>query len=145
MQERGRVQSVDNKAKKVTVQFDRKSACDKCGMCLMSKDSMKVELVLDNELNACEGDIVDVSMGSGYVLTSSFVVYLIPIMLIVVGLLITRNLSELIQVIAITSALVISFTAIRIADKIIRNRKGFKPRIINIQEKSKEEKEDVKY
>ena len=61
------------KGDKATVQFDRKSACDKCHMCAVTKDSMKVQVVVKNTLNLNVGDYVAVEMGRRFVLTAAFI------------------------------------------------------------------------
>ena len=61
MTERGVVSKI--KGNKATVQFERHSACDKCHMCAVTKDTMKVEVTLDNTLGANVGDFVEVEMG----------------------------------------------------------------------------------
>ena len=142
MVEIGKVIKADDKHKTVTVEFDRKSACGKCGMCLMAENNMKVELNLSNKVNAVIDDMVEVKMGEGYVLTSALIVYTIPIVLVGLALFITRNLSEIIQLISIGLALILGIIAAVISDRKIRNRKGFCPEIINILEKSKEEKRE---
>ena len=54
MTERGVVSKV--KGNKATVRFERQSACDKCHMCAVTKDGMKVEIVIENTLGANESD-----------------------------------------------------------------------------------------
>lgn len=142
MIEKGKVIKIDNKKNTATVSFDRKSDCEKCGMCLMSKDKMKVEITLKNKVNAELNDIVEVSMGEGFVLTSAIIVYLIPVILIGLSLLFTRKYDEIIQIISIGLSLLIGLLIAFIIDKSIRNRKGFNPEIINIIEKSKEEQNE---
>ena len=48
MTERGVVTKV--KGGRATVEFDRKSACDSCHMCAVTKDGMKVKIVIENTL-----------------------------------------------------------------------------------------------
>lgn len=140
MVETGKVISADSGKNQVTVQFDRKSACGKCGMCMMSEDKMKVELTLDNYLNAKIDDIVDVSMGGGYVLTSALIVYLIPLILVGISLFATKSLSEGIQIIGIIISLLFGILIAYISDKKLRNRKGYVPEIINIHQSKEETK-----
>jgi positive regulator of sigma E activity len=74
LRESGKVIKEDGRKKTVTVEFERKSACEKCGMCMMSKNNMTVSLTLKNNVDAQLGDIVEVSMGDGFVLTSAAIV-----------------------------------------------------------------------
>lgn len=144
MVERGTVISVDSNKNTATVQFNRKSACDKCGMCLMSKDNMKVELTLNNTVNASAEDVVDVMLGDNYVLTSAIIVYMIPVALIAISLFVTRNMHELYQALSVGLSLLLGIVIAVIIDRKIKNHKGYSPEIINIIEKSKEEMEDGK-
>jgi positive regulator of sigma E activity len=107
---------------------------------MMSEDKMKVELTLDNYLNAKIDDIVDVSMGGGYVLTSALIVYLIPLILVGISLFATKSLSEGIQIIGIIISLLIGILIAYISDKKLRNRKGYVPEIINIHQSKEETK-----
>lgn len=139
MRESGKVIKEDARKKNVTVEFERKSACEKCGMCMMSKSNMTVSLTLKNNMGAKIGDTVEVSMGDSFVLTSAAIVYIIPLILGGIGLLITRNMSDWFQLIGIGAGLVGGLIVAVISDRKLRNRKGFRPEIINILEKSKEE------
>lgn len=70
----------------ITVQFKRKTDCEKCKMCLFSENSNVFEIEFENTVNACEGDIVSVEMPNRIVLFSSFVVYIIPLLFCAAGL-----------------------------------------------------------
>jgi positive regulator of sigma E activity len=69
-----------------TVLFQRKPACGKCGMCMGSPKDAFVQMTLKNGLNAKEGDNVRVSTNSGDVLKSILIIYLIPLILGIIGL-----------------------------------------------------------
>ena len=96
MTERGVVSKV--KGNKATVRFERQSACDKCHMCAVTKDGMKVEIVIENTLGANEGDCVEVEMGEKYVLTAATIVYVIPLILTGVGIGIGTLINEIAQI-----------------------------------------------
>ena len=83
MTERGVVVKV--KGKRATVRFDRRSACDSCHMCAVTRDGMKVEVVIENTLGANVGDFVEVEMAQKFVLTAAVIVYLIPLVLVAFG------------------------------------------------------------
>ncbi|MGI6701479.1 MAG: SoxR reducing system RseC family protein [Christensenellales bacterium] len=138
MIETGKVISVDKEQNSVTVEFDRKSACGKCGMCLMSADKMKVELTLKNNLGAEVEDYVEVKIADSFVLSAALIVYIIPVIIFGIALFITRNMSEEIQIIVGGVSLVAGMAAAFIADRKIRNHKASTPEIINIL-KPKEE------
>lgn len=111
-----------------TVRFDRRSACDKCHMCAVTKDGMKVEVVVDNKLGASVGDIVEVEMGEKYVLTAATIVYVIPLVLIGIGIGIGTLLNELAEALFALGGLVVGFVIAILLDKlVIRKKKGFSP------------------
>lgn len=131
MTERGVVSKI--KGNKATVQFERHSACDKCHMCAVTKDTMKVEVTLDNTLGANVGDFVEVEMGERYVLTAAAIVYVIPLVLIGVGIGVGTLISELAQVLMALGGLIIGFAIAILLDKlVIRKKKGFSPRMKSI-------------
>ncbi len=145
MVETGTVKKIDKKNRAV-VEFPRKSACDKCGMCVVRKGSMTVSVTIDNKLNAKAGDKVNVEMGDRFVLTASFIVYVIPLILVAVGILAFMSLGEIAQIIAAVSMLVLGFVIAYLLDKfVISKKKGFKPEMISILSATETEKNpDIK-
>ena len=131
MTERGVVTKV--KGNRATVEFDRKSACDSCHMCAVTRDGMKVKIVIDNTLGACVGDVVDVAMGERFVLTAAVIVYIIPLVLVGAGIGIGSLLGEVAQLLFALGGLVVGFgIAIALDRCVIRKRKEFAPRMTAI-------------
>lgn len=131
MTERGVVTKV--KGNRATVSFDRKSACDNCHMCAVTKDGMKVEIVVENTLNANVGDFVSIEMGDKFVLTAATIVYIIPLVLVFAGLMIGRIMSDLAEILFAVGGLVIGFVIAFLLDRfVIRKKKGFSPRMKEI-------------
>jgi sigma-E factor negative regulatory protein RseC len=131
MVERGVVTKV--KGKRATVSFDRRSACDSCHMCAVTKDGMKVEIVVENTLNANVGDFVTVEMGEKFVLTAATIVYVLPLVLVGAGIGIGTLISELAQIIMAVGGLVVGFAIAFLLDRfVIRKRKGFSPQMKEI-------------
>ena len=122
MQEIGRVEKID-KRNYATVVFPRKQACEHCQMCFQTKDSMRVSVRVHNTLNAKVGDNVAVDMSERIVLKSAFVVYLIPVLLVLAALLITRSLDERMQIIAFFVALATSIIIDVIVEKVFRKKR----------------------
>lgn len=138
MTERGVVSKI--KGGKATVQFERHSACDKCHMCAVTKDTMKVEVTIDNTLGANVGDFVEVEMGERYVLTAAAIVYVIPLVLIGIGIGLGTLINELAQVLMGLGGLVVGFVIAILLDKlVIRKKKGFAPRMKSICPNSPQE------
>ena len=128
MVERGVVTKV--KGKRATVSFDRRSACDSCHMCAVTKDGMKVEIVVENTLGANVGDFVTVEMGEKFVLTAATIVYVLPLVLVGAGIGIGTLISELAQIIMAVGGLVVGFAIAFLLDRfVIRKRKGFSPQM----------------
>ena len=131
MTERGVVTKV--KGGRATVEFDRKSACDSCHMCAVTKDGMKVKIVIENSLNAAVGDVVSVSMGGRFVLTAALIVDIIPIVLVGVGVGVGTLLTEAAQAILAVCGLAVGFAIAFVLDRfVIRKKKGFAPRMTEI-------------
>ena len=128
MTERGVVVKV--KGKRATVRFDRRSACDSCHMCAVTRDGMKVEVVIENTLGANVGDFVEVEMAQKFVLTAAVIVYLIPLALVALGVGIGVLFNELTQILLAVGGLVLGFVIAFLLDKfVIRKKQGFSPRM----------------
>lgn len=131
MTERGVVVKV--KGKRATVRFDRRSACDSCHMCAVTRDGMKVEVVIENTLGANVGDFVEVEMAQKFVLTAAVIVYLIPLALVALGVGIGVLFNELTQILLAVGGLVGGFVIAFLLDKfVIRKKKGFSPQMKSI-------------
>ena len=123
MQEIGVVESLNEKNGTAKVVFDRKAACDKCRMCLTANgEKMKVYVEVKNTLNAKVGDKVGVTMSDGFVLKAAFIVYLLPVILVGIGLAIFRKLSDFLLLAVVGGGLVIGFGAGILIDRLIRKK-----------------------
>lgn len=132
MVECGKVIKIEKK-NNVRISFDRKSACDQCRMCAVSKSGKTVEIVVPNNLGAQVGDSVLVSMGDKFVLTAALIVYIIPLILVVIGVAVGASFGVGIQLLLVFVALVIGFVAAALLDKkVIRKKKGFVPEMTKI-------------
>lgn len=137
MTEKGEITEINSNI--ATVVFDRKSACDKCGMCLMTDDQKKVSVKVKNKLDAKVGDFVIVSMADRFVLRASLIVYFIPILMVGLSFIFTSKTKEIYQIIGLVIGLVLGVTISYIADKKLKNHKGLEPVMIKILEKSQED------
>ena len=128
MLEVGIVESVNEKRGTAKVVFDRKSACDKCRMCLTaSGEKMKVYVEVKNALNAKAGDKVGIAMNDKFVLKAAFIVYIIPVVLVGLGLVIFRGLSDLFLLAVVAGGLVLGFGVGILVDRLIRRKGVFSP------------------
>ena len=121
------------KGDKAVVRFNRKSACDNCRMCAVTKDGMKVEVVVKNTLNLSVGDSVAVEMGERFVLTAAVIVYIIPLLLVGLGIYLGLFISDLMSAIFAVAGLVLGFIIAIIIDKQLKKKKGFSPRMVEEQ------------
>lgn len=112
------------KGSTVTVRFERKTACENCNMCLKPREEMYVELRLKNSLNAKVGDKVEVTMGKRAVLTASFIVYVVPLLIMAIVLVATFKLELWISLVASLGSLALSFVGVAIVDKLIIKKKA---------------------
>ncbi|MDR2635191.1 MAG: SoxR reducing system RseC family protein [Clostridiales bacterium] len=128
MVERGTI--VKLKKDKAVVSFDRHSACDKCRMCVVSKGGMKVEILIKNTLDKNVGDTVSVEMGNKYVMTAALIVYVIPLILVAVGLICGKSAGETVQIILACAGLVLGFAIGVVLDSALKKIKGFSPVMI---------------
>ena len=114
-----------------TITFKRRGKCDKCQLCKVSNDCTKVEIEVENTLNVNQGDYVSVDMGNrGFrLLTAS--IYLVPLVLVVIGVLIGSILSPLAQgilaaagfIVGLSVALPIDLCVIRKSRKLVPKMK----------------------
>ena len=133
MLEVGIVESVNEKRGTAKVVFDRKSACDKCRMCLTATgEKMKVYVEVRNTVGAKAGDKVGVQMSDRFVLKAAFIVYLIPVILVGAGLAIFRKFSDLILLGVVAAGLVLGAGAGIVADRLIRKKAAFAPTLTAI-------------
>jgi len=130
VQEIGEV--VKLKKNNAVVRFDRKSACDSCHMCAVTKDGMKVETVIPNSLNVNVGDFVAVEMGDKFVLTAAVIVYIIPLLLVGAGIGIGILFSETMQIILAVAGLLLGFGIAILLDKVVRKKKGFSAQMVRV-------------
>lgn len=132
MEEIGFVQSINEKRKTAKVVFSRKSACDKCGMCLKSKGDMTVYIEVKNNIDARAGDKVAVTMGDSFVLKAAFFVYIIPVIFVGIAIGLGRKLNELVLFGIIIGALLVGLLCSILLDRLIKNKKGYAPKLERI-------------
>ena len=131
MLERGKVTAImdDN----VQVQFKRTSACDKCRACSIDQGG-NVSIILKNDLGAKVGDIVEVEILGKAVTLSYLIVFGIPLVMALLGVILASaaRFSELYSIITVAGSLVFGFLVVFVIDKIIAKNQKFAPKIIRV-------------
>jgi len=138
MYEIGIVTAINKRRKTAKVEFPRQSSCDKCGMCARHKNNMTVYMDVKNDIGAVIGDKVKVTMAEHFLLKATFIVYVIPIILVGLVLIFARKLDELIQFGISIGVLVIGVVIAAILDKKLKTKKGFSPVMDFVASESKE-------
>ena len=117
-----------NKAKVV---FTRSKACGDCHACV-SFGSDQAETELANMLGAKVGDRVSIELHSGSVFTASLIMYGIPLVALLAGVLIGSFISDLFTAVFGIGAAVIAFLIIRLFEPKFKKMGKFDPRMIEI-------------
>ena len=78
----------------------------------------------DGTLNAKVGDKVEVTMGQRAVLTASFIVYVVPLLVMAIALGSTFKLELWISLVASLGSLALSFIGVALIDKLIIKKKA---------------------
>lgn len=87
---------VDDKTAKMIMQ--RHSACASCGKCSkLSSECKDLVVEVDNAMGAKKGDHVEVSMESVRVLKATLLAYLVPLIFLLVGTILTYYILNLIK------------------------------------------------
>lgn len=85
MEKIGQIISVDNKVAMIEVK--RVSACgEKCGSCSGGCKGTGIYIEADNSIEANPGQFVKVDMETNRVMKAAFVVYVLPLIMLVVGI-----------------------------------------------------------
>ena len=136
----GRVISfLDNNILKVKIQ--RHSSCKNCGVCNLGMLGTNEKIVnVENTVDAKTGDFVMLEVKDGAVLSASFILYIIPLLAFLGGL-IGGNIwgrelgmePDVLSVILGGTLLVVAFVSIRVYDRMIRGKNNkFNPYITRI-------------
>lgn len=87
---------VDNRTAKMIMQ--RHSACASCGKCSkLSSECQDLVVEVDNSIGAKKGDYVEVSMESVKVIKATMLAYLVPLIFLLVGTILTYYILDLIK------------------------------------------------
>jgi sigma-E factor negative regulatory protein RseC len=119
----------------------RNSACDHCpssGVCKTGDDNDTMLVDALNQVGAAVGDQVKIVTSTRHFLQSSFMLYIVPIIGLLIGALLGQSVGErsasgidpsLLSALTAVVFLVVTFLAIRFATRKLR-REAFMPRIV---------------
>ncbi len=77
------IEIIDNNTVKVNIQ--KHTSCKNCGACHIGTNP-DIAIIADNQANAGIGNIVEVSMQTQSVLSAAFIMYVIPLFILVVSI-----------------------------------------------------------
>ncbi|MGL5311918.1 MAG: SoxR reducing system RseC family protein [Peptostreptococcaceae bacterium] len=130
---------VDDKTAKMKMQ--RHSACASCGKCATTSEKKDILVEVDNSVGAKVGDRVVVNMESVNVLKAAAIVYLLPLVGLLVGTIVTyyilqslgniSNIETLSGVVGLALMLV-SFFALKKKDSKFRDSREYIPIVTKI-------------
>ncbi|MFZ3131828.1 MAG: SoxR reducing system RseC family protein [Desulfosporosinus sp.] len=112
------------------------TGCDS-GYCCQGEGVQKIHLEMKNEINAVVGDRVIFEAREGDMLIAAFIVFILPFILIFLGVVLGYNMSELLRINATVTSIVggilffvISIIVIKMFDKSASENTSLKPVII---------------
>ena len=126
------------------VQCQRNSACDHCpssGVCKTGDNSETMLVDVFNGVGANVGDQVKIVTSTKHFLQSSFMLYIVPIVGLLVGALLGQTIGErgglgsdpsLLSALLAVIFLVVTFLVIRVVTRKLK-REAFMPRIVTIK------------
>lgn len=79
-----------------TVRLLKHTACGDCGACHLGDDSKHITVEAINDLNAKPGDLVEIDLAAPNVLGAAFIMYMIPLAVLVAGVVLGSLLASLI-------------------------------------------------
>lgn len=124
---------VKTRGDKATVRIRRHAQCKKCTLCSGDKELM---VEANNPLKAEAGQVVLLQMASSRILGASFLIYIFPLLMILLGYLLGSSLvttrTELVGFITGMAFLLLSLLVIRFMDSWLGERWDYKPTIKQI-------------
>ncbi len=125
----GTVIAVDGE--NATVAFKRSKACGDCHACI-SFGTDQAQTVIRNTLGAAIGDRVAIELHQGSVFKASLILYGLPIVLLLAGVLLGSRISDLAGAIIGIGAAAASFLILRLLEPRFKRMGEFDPHMIAI-------------
>ena len=115
--------------KSATVEFTRSKACGDCHACVSFGGNM-ARTEIENTLGAKVGDRVVIRLHSGSVFAASFIMYGIPLLALVAGVLLGSLISDVFAAVIGIAAAVLALIGIRLFEPKFKRMGKFEPRMI---------------
>ncbi len=135
MREIGRVSTVKRDASVVSMPMS--GACERCGFCMVSGDRREVYLLAKNDADAAEGDLVEVEITAGRVISAAFIIYMVPVFLTIAGFVVGHWLTggdeeSMLPILFAIGFLVASFAGVALYDARLRRAERHEARIVRV-------------
>ncbi|MBR5192404.1 MAG: SoxR reducing system RseC family protein [Clostridia bacterium] len=141
MIEQGKIIKVNGNYAAVSI--SKKEECEKCGMCLFSKNANSIEVSAENKLSAKVGDEVLCERVADGKFLGAILCFLVPLLLIGLACLINYlfiNVEIWILLLSLVF-IVLWYTILAVIDKKLKNKQNFKFIITEIVNNHKENNE----
>ena len=115
---------VKTSGKYATVRIDKKDECSKCGMCLFPKNANYLDIEAKNQVDAKEGDFVEVEREEGGKLISVLLVFLVPLILVITSVIVTYlfKIKEIWILILSAISVILWYTVLAFIDNKIKKK-----------------------
>ena len=127
MTEAGKVIKIKNGM--ATVRVDRKSSCEKCGMCAFKPGTPHIDITLADTLGCSVGDTVELEISGGAVVKISVIAYGIPLLSGLIGFAAAYlfELREAWQLVSLAGGLAVGFVLLILLDRRYKRKNVNKP------------------
>lgn len=133
MQQTGIVKGLHHdRSNRADVEITRSTACgDNCASCGLCPGQKTLVTAL-NDANAAVGDTVIINLSDKKVLVAAFLVYIVPLIMLIIGYFISYAVSgtEIISIVSGFCLMAVTFPVIMLIDRAMKSH--YTPRIIRI-------------
>lgn len=128
---------------KATVRFTRSKSCAHCGACIRFGDN-EMQVEVENTLHAQAGDRVCVELHAKSFVQASFLAYIVPLALLLLGVGLGSSLGgDLLGVVCGLGGALIAFFILKGLEPRIARNKKFHPHMVSIEINNKGDHEHV--
>ena len=126
------------------VQIEKSPACSACKVCAFAGGKSRVKVRALNTAGAAAGDRVVVEAEKDNRTLASFLVYILPVLLGVVGVIVGAQCfeQELYAALLCLAGLAVGFLAVWAADKLLSRRRGFGIEVVEVLDTQKTDQKE---